>query len=124
MRLVATIPQVAVDAARLGAEIRTERTRQGLSQAELARRAKTHQAVVSKVELGEHELQWDLLVRLADALLGAKGLGVILLRAGAIDLDLPVRELLAGDPDLSERGRRLAVESYDFVREAQEKYEG
>ena len=47
--------------------LRTARTNAGLSQRELARKAKTAQSVVARVELGENSPSWDTLVRLLRA---------------------------------------------------------
>ncbi|MDQ3998227.1 MAG: helix-turn-helix domain-containing protein [Gemmatimonadota bacterium] len=49
--------------------VRTARTSAGLSQRELARRARTVQSVVARVEAGTTSPTWDTLVRL----LGAAG---------------------------------------------------
>lgn len=114
MRLAAMLAPVSVDPARLGGEIRKERERQGLSQTELARRARSHQAVVSKVEQGQHELQFDLLGRLSEALLGPSGLGTLLYRSGHLVLDVPLRDLLASAPELGDQGRDQMVGQYDF----------
>lgn len=47
--------------------VRNARVDAGLSQRELARRARTAQSVVARVELGENSPSWDTLVRLLSA---------------------------------------------------------
>ena len=117
MRMTGTLPPVAqVDVVRLGEEIRLERQRLGWTQAELARKIHRDQAVVSSVESGSHGLRISLLDQIAQALLGPKGLGLLLLRAGAIDLSLPLEELLASDPDLSDDSRELMRKLYRRAR--------
>lgn len=49
--------------------VKMARVRAGLSQRELARKARTAQSVVARVELGENSPSWDTLMRL----LGAAG---------------------------------------------------
>ncbi len=55
---------MAIDAAKL---LRDARIRAVLSQRQLARRAKTAQSVVARVELGETSPSWDTLERLLAA---------------------------------------------------------
>jgi transcriptional regulator with XRE-family HTH domain len=117
MRIASTLPDVAqVDPGKLGEEIRAERLRQGLSQAELAARVNRDQSVVSTVESGGHGLRIVLLDQLARALLGPKGLGILLLRAGALDLEIPVEELLGADPGLSDDSRDLMRRLYERAK--------
>ena len=47
--------------------LKEARDRAGLSQRELAARAKTAQSVVARIELGETSPSWDTLVRLVKA---------------------------------------------------------
>jgi transcriptional regulator with XRE-family HTH domain len=47
--------------------LRTARTRAGLSQRELARRAGTAQSVIARIELGATSPTWETLSRLLDA---------------------------------------------------------
>lgn len=113
MRIASTLHPVAqVDVTRLGEEIRLERLRQGLSQAELATRVNRDQSVISSVEAGGHGLRINLLDQIARTLLGPKGLGILLLRSGALDLELPLEELLGADPDLSADSRDLMRRFY------------
>lgn len=58
-----------LDAAKL---VRDARTKAGLSQRELARRAKTAQSVVARIEGGQTSPSWDTL----NGLLDAAGFGV------------------------------------------------
>lgn len=114
--LSATLPGVAMaDPVRLGEAIRLERERQGLTQAELGARMdpKRHQVVVSGIEAGENQLKIQLLQQVCTALLGSKGLAIILLRAGAIPMDLPLEELLASAPGLSDDSRDLMRRMYE-----------
>lgn len=115
MRLAATLARVEIDPGRLGDEIRQERDRQGISQQALATRASSHQAVIWKIEKGEHELQFDLLCRVADALLGPNGLGLLLHRSGHLALEeISLRDRLASAPELSEHAREQMVGQYDY----------
>src|SRR5580765_1897615 len=47
--------------------IQTARTKAGLSQRELARKARTAQSVVARIELGETSPSWSTLIRLLKA---------------------------------------------------------
>src|SRR5215212_6909313 len=47
--------------------VREARSQAGLSQRELARKARTSQSVVARVELGETSPSWDTLMRLIKA---------------------------------------------------------
>lgn len=47
--------------------LKSARTAAGLSQRELARRARTAQSVVARAELGENSPSWDTMVRLLRA---------------------------------------------------------
>lgn len=54
----------------LGQRFRTQRTRLGVTQAQLAERSGLDQAIISKLESGKHQPRWDTIERYA------KGLGV------------------------------------------------
>ena len=103
-----------VDVARLGKEIKRERDRLGLTQTQLGERMGRDQAVVSTMERGEHGMGIELLDLTARAL--GLDLATLLVRAGAIDIRVPVKEILASDPELSEEGRRVVVNVYEFTR--------
>lgn len=47
--------------------LKTARTHAGLSQRQLARKARTAQSVVARIELGETSPSWDTLIRLLRA---------------------------------------------------------
>jgi len=47
--------------------LRAARTSSGLSQRELARKARTAQSVVARIELGENSPSWETLIRLLRA---------------------------------------------------------
>lgn len=65
-----------------GSLVKAARERIGLSQRELARRARTAQSVVARVELGETSPSWSTLLRL----LRAAGFGVsVSLRRTSVD---------------------------------------
>lgn len=55
--------------AKLGAALRAERERQGMSQAALSRASGLHRTTISKIERGQEEPRWDTLMALR------KGLG-------------------------------------------------
>jgi transcriptional regulator with XRE-family HTH domain len=77
--------------------LRSARLRAGLSQRALARRARTTQAVVARIEAGETSPGWDTLVRL--------------LRAAGFDLHTSIAERPTGRSHMMrdvERIRRLS----------------
>lgn len=49
-------------------EVITRRVDLGLSQKELAKRARTHQSRISKIESGEHDVRLSTLIQIAEAL--------------------------------------------------------
>lgn len=49
-------------------DVITLRNRLGLTQKELARRAKTYQSRISKIESGEHDVRLSTLIQIAEAL--------------------------------------------------------
>jgi DNA-binding XRE family transcriptional regulator len=54
--------------AKLGAALRAERERQGMSQAALSRASGLHRATISKIERGQEEPRFDTLMKLRDGL--------------------------------------------------------
>lgn len=112
MRCVATLSAVAVDPERIGQAIRDARGAR--PQKEVAALAGLGADSLSDIENGKAEPKLSTLERLADAL--SVPLGALLLRAGAIDLSLPIEELLASDPDLSEDSRDLMRRLYERAK--------
>jgi XRE family transcriptional regulator, fatty acid utilization regulator len=52
----------------LGRALRDLRARAGLTQADLATRAKTSNTYVSRLEIGQRDIRWTTVMRLLDAL--------------------------------------------------------
>lgn len=100
--------------ATFGRRVRECRTRQGLTQQELSRRAGMHPAYVGGVERGERNISLDGVERLARALGVAPG--ELMIRSGgapATGLEQQVRELAVRAADPSDL--QLALDVARFV---------
>lgn len=106
-----TVLAVAVENG-IGRAIREARGNR--SQKELALAAGIGPDSWSEIETGKSEPKLSTLERIAGAL--GLTLAVLLLRAGAIDLDLPVEELLGADPNLSDDSRDLMRRLYERAK--------
>ena len=62
------LPQIAVNGAQLGAQLRRLRLEAGLTQAELARRTGIHRPNIARVEAGRHTPSLETLARIAAAI--------------------------------------------------------
>ena len=86
-----------------GALVKMARERKGLSQRELARKARTAQSVVARVELGETSPSWATLQRL--------------LRAAGFALSGTLRRIRIDPQELDDVPRILALSPEDRLRE-------
>jgi len=83
--------------------VRTARERAGLTQRDLARRARTAQSVVARIELGETSPSWSTLVRL--------------LKAAGFALSTTLRRTRIDPQLLDDVPRILALSPEDRLRE-------
>ena len=89
-----------VDASEL---LQTARERAGLSQRQLARKARTAQSVVARIELGETSPSWSTLMRL--------------LKAAGFTLNVSLRRIRVDPKELEDVPRILALSPEQRLRE-------